>query len=77
MDKLNILCNSCVHNDICKMRKEFIVFNAMATNLKATKHKDDTLRFPDFSLTVECSKYHVSGRGWGQESGPKTWLGMG
>ncbi len=66
MNKLDVLCNSCVHNDICKMRKEFIVFNAMAINIKATKHKDDTLRFPDFSLTVKCGKY--------QES--NTWRGM-
>lgn len=69
-EKPYILCNDCSHASVCKMKKEFLTYNLLATKTREMVHKDGTARFPDFDLVVKCTKYQqqwVSGTIRGDE----------
>lgn len=58
-EKPYILCNDCSHASVCKMKKEFLTYNLLATKTREMIHKDGTPRFPDFDLVAKCKKYQV------------------
>lgn len=53
------LCDNCCHSTVCKMKREFASCKAMADRIENMKHKDGSIRFPDFDIFVRCQKYQV------------------
>lgn len=55
-------CEKCMHQDVCKMKKEFERFVTRVDVVDKTLTDNNLTRFPDFHAHVKCVQYIESSR---------------